>query len=191
MSRKRNGTSRFRYVIIGFIVVIIIFLSFSMVKTSKTEYCMSCHEMKLYKAELQKSPHAFDKDKKPIECKDCHIPRSFGPKYVAIKAVFGIKDLYTHYFGDTEELDRRRMQVFARRFIPDENCRHCHQDLYKDAKGEKPISEIGKLCHEAYLGINGNTKRNCAGCHFNMAHLPEFDKRFLFNAEFAKRLMIK
>ena len=30
--------------------------------------------------------------------------------------------------------------------------------------------------------------RGCAGCHFNMAHLPRFDTRYYFNAEFTKRL---
>jgi hypothetical protein len=57
-------------------------------------------------------------------------------------------------------------------------------------KDEK-ISEIGRLCHEAYQGKNGDTKRGCAGCHFNMAHLPKFDRRYFFNAEFAKRLPLK
>jgi len=158
--------------------------------TSSTEFCMSCHEMKIYKDELGKSSHAVDKDKKPIQCRQCHIPDSLGHKYLTVKALFGIQDVIVHYMGNPDELDRRQMQKIARRFIPDENCLGCHQDLYKDVK-EKKISEIGRLAHDAYLGKNGNTKRNCAGCHFNMAHLPEFDRRFPFNTEFAKRLPLK
>ncbi|MDM8522425.1 NapC/NirT family cytochrome c [Desulfococcaceae bacterium HSG8] len=176
------------FVCIGLLCLILVSKSFQ--STSSTEFCMSCHEMKNYKNELEKSSHALDKDKKPIQCRQCHIPDSLGHKYLTVKAFLGTKDLIVHYMGNPDELDRRDMQKFARRFIPDENCLGCHQDLYKDAK-EKKISEIGRLAHDAYLGKNGNTKRNCAGCHFNMAHLPEFDRRFPFNAEFAKRLPLK
>jgi len=167
-----------------------VFVPISMSRTSTMDYCTSCHEMKGHGNELKKSSHAVDKDKKPIECAQCHIPNSIGPKYLTIKTVLGMKDLLFHYVGDPDRLDRRRMQNVARRFVPDENCRSCHEDLSKTAKGQK-ISDIGKLCHDAYLGINGTTKRNCAGCHFNMAHLPEFDRRFFFNAEFMKKLELE
>ncbi len=69
------------------------------------------------------------------------------------------------------------------------NCLACHADLYKDAKGEKNISEVGRLAHDAYLNKNGNTKSNCAGCHINLAHLPEFDQRLEVNAAFKSRLL--
>jgi nitrate/TMAO reductase-like tetraheme cytochrome c subunit len=176
------------FIVIGVIVVLLIAMSASMAVTSKTAFCISCHEIAKYKDELDKSPHAFDKDKNPIECKQCHIPNSIGPKYLIVKSL-GLKDLFVHNFGDPDNLNRREMQNNARRFMLDENCLVCHRDLMKDAK-DKAISEIGKLSHEAYLDKTG-TRRNCIGCHFNMAHLPEFDRRFPFNAEFAKRLPLQ
>ena len=180
-----------KYLLIPLVIaVIIIFMSISMARTSTTEYCTSCHEMQKYKDELEKSSHAVDKDKNPIQCYQCHIPQGIGPKYLSVKIFLGMKDLFIHNFGDPENLDRRKMQEIGRRFIPDENCLVCHQDLNKDVK-DKKISEVGRLCHEAYEGQNGTTKRGCAGCHFNMAHLPSFDRRFFFNAEFAKRLPLK
>jgi cytochrome c-type protein NapC len=72
----------------------------------------------------------------------------------------------------------------------DDNCLVCHQDLYKNVKSE-PISEIGKLCHDAYLGKNGETGSRCAGCHQNLAHLPEFDRRYLVNAKFATKFSLE
>jgi nitrate/TMAO reductase-like tetraheme cytochrome c subunit len=180
---------KFLFILIG-IAVIFILISISMGRTSKTEFCMSCHEIRAHKDELEKSSHAVDKDKNPIQCHQCHIPKGIGPRYLFIKTYLGVKDALVHNFGDPEKFDRRRLQKVARRFLPDENCRVCHDDLTKDVKGSK-ISEIGRLCHEAYLDQNGNTMRGCAGCHFNMAHLPEFDRRFFFNAEFAKRLPLK
>ncbi len=168
-------------------VAAIVGASVSMGLTSTNEFCMSCHEMKSRQDELAKSSHAMDKDKNPIQCAQCHVPLTIGPKYLVVKVYVGTKDFIVHNFGDPDNLDRRALQKSARRYIQDENCLACHADLYKDAKGEKPISDIGKLCHEAYLGINGNTSRRCAGCHFNLAHLPEFDRRYFFNLEFAKR----
>ncbi len=188
MAEASQNKSPLKVLIIalGIIIVLLIAMSVSMAKTSETDFCISCHEIQKYKDELDKSPHALDKDKKAIECKQCHIPNSIGPQYLIIKSL-GLKDLFVHNFGDPDDLNRRVMQANARRFIPDENCLACHSDLMKDAK-DKKISEIGQLCHEAYLGKNGTTRRKCADCHFNMAHLPEYDRRFPFNAEFAKRL---
>lgn len=42
--------------------------------TSGTEFCLSCHEMRVYQDELKLSPHAKDADGKPISCSQCHIP---------------------------------------------------------------------------------------------------------------------
>jgi cytochrome c-type protein NapC len=165
-------------------------ISLTMAKTSSTEYCISCHEIAPYKAEMEKSSHAVTKDKKPIECRDCHIPNNFGGRYLIVKIVLGMGDVISHHFGDPENLDRREMQKKARKFIPDGNCRKCHEDLTKNVKDEE-LSEIGKLCHEAYLEKNGQTRRGCAGCHFNMAHLPDYDRRYTFNEKFAKNLPLK
>lgn len=171
------------------LIVLGIFLSVSMTKTSTTSYCLSCHEMKTHKEELEKSSHAFDKEKNPIECSQCHLPPGMGPRYVAVKIYAGMKDLWVHHLGDSANLDRRHLQGAARRFLMDDNCRACHQDLEKNVKGE-PLSEIGKLCHEAYLGKNGQTQSSCAGCHQNMAHLPEFDRRYSVNAGFAAKFSL-
>lgn len=180
-------------ILIVILIVALFFLgaiSLTMAKTSSTDYCMSCHEIQPYKAEMEKSSHAVTKDKKPMECRDCHIPNDFGGRYLIVKIVLGLGDVISHHFGDPENLDRREMQKKARRFIPDENCIKCHEDLTKDVNDEE-LSEIGKLCHDAYLGKNGTTRRGCADCHFNMAHLPDYDRRYTFNAEFAKNLPLK
>jgi cytochrome c-type protein NapC len=185
----KRSSSRLKWLFIsaGAVAILVFLISIPiMERTSRTEYCVSCHELKSHKTELEKSSHAVDKDKKPIQCRQCHIPNGFGLKYLIVKTM-GVKDLWVHKFGDPENLNRRELQVAARRYIQDDNCRACHQDLLKTTKDEK-ISEIGRLAHEAYLGKNGNTRNGCAGCHPNMAHLPVFDRRYPFNAEFAKNL---
>ena len=160
-------------------------------KTSSTEFCVSCHEMTTNLEEQKFSSHAKDKDGKEIGCAQCHIPPGMGPRFVAVKVYSGVKDLAMHIWEKPEKINRLAAQSVARRFIDDANCLACHADLYKDAKGEKPISEIGKLVHDAYMGKNGNTKSACAGCHISLAHLPEFDRRLEVNAEFRNRLLQK
>ena len=188
---KRKGfSSRARWVyLLLALVVLVVLLSVTMARTSTTSSCLSCHEMQTYKNELEKSSHALDKDKQPIECAQCHLPAGVGPRYVAVKIYSGLSDLWAHTFGDTSRLDRRHLQVVARRFLMDDNCLACHQDLSQNVKGE-PISEIGKVAHDAYLGKNGATGSGCAGCHQNLAHLPEFDHRYWANAKFAAKFSL-
>lgn len=162
--------------------------AFSLKATSTVEFCTSCHEMKVHAEELKFSAHAKDKDGKPITCSDCHIPAGYGPRYLSVKIYSGMKDVYVHFVEQPENINRAEQQLVARRFVDDNNCLRCHEDLYKDAKGEKAISREGQLAHDAYLGKNGQARSNCAGCHINMAHLPEFDRRLDVNKEFLERI---
>ena len=162
--------------------------AYSLKATSTVEFCTSCHEMKVHAEELKFSTHAKDKDGKPISCSDCHIPAGYGPRYLSVKIYSGLKDVYVHFVEQPENINRGEQQLVARRFVDDNNCLRCHEDLYKDAKGEKKISREGQLAHDAYLGKNGQARSNCAGCHINIAHLPEFDRRLDVNKEFLERI---
>ncbi len=149
------------------------------------EECKRCHDVKQYQLELASSPHAVDKDKKVISCEQCHQFH-----YNPVTSYYARDEYYDKKIFPPGAFDRRKLQNNARKAIPAEKCQACHKDLSKNAKGE-PISEIGQLCHDAYLGKNGETRRSCAGCHINIAHLPEFDRDYPFNAEFAKKLAEK
>jgi nitrate/TMAO reductase-like tetraheme cytochrome c subunit len=187
-----NDTKRSYRLIAGLalaLIVVCVAAAYGFQATASTEFCLSCHEMTPNQKEQKFSSHAKDKDGKIINCAQCHIPQGMGPRFVAVKIYSGVKDLAVHWWQKPEILERLAQQPTARRFIDDANCLACHADLYKDAKGEKTISNIGKLAHDAYLGKNGNTRSNCAGCHINLAHLPEFDQRFEVNAPFKARLL--
>ena len=146
------------------------------------EECKRCHDVAMYQKELKASPHAVDKDKKEITCDKCHHFH-FSP----LTSYYARDEYYDKKIFPPGAFDRRKMQVTARKSMKAEKCQACHKDLYKNVKGE-PISEIGRLCHDAFLGKNGETRRTCAGCHINIAHLPPFDRERPFNAEFAKKL---
>ncbi len=147
------------------------------------EECMRCHEVKQYQHELKNSVHAFDKDKKEISCEQCHIFH-FNP----LTSYYARDEYYDKKIFAEGTFDRRRMQSNARQTDLTAKCQECHKDLTKNAKGDGAVSQIGALAHDAFLGKNGTTRKTCAGCHINIAHLPVFDKDLTINAEFAKKL---
>ncbi|MDR1946047.1 MAG: NapC/NirT family cytochrome c [Desulfovibrio sp.] len=179
----------------GFAVALALFcgISYTLLSaTSTMSFCSAaCHEMGEQATELRFSAHAADKDGKAVSCARCHIPVGFGPKYLTVKTYSGLKDLYAHLFRSGTVLHRAKLQETARRFIDDDNCLDCHADLYKDARGEQAISDLGRISHDAYTGKNGQAVSNCAGCHINIAHLPEFDRRLEVNKLFAERIKNK
>lgn len=146
------------------------------------EECKRCHDVQMYQFELKNSVHAFDKDKKEITCDQCHHFH-----YSPLTSYYARDEYYDKKIFEPGAFDRRKIQANARKSIKAEKCQACHKDLYKNDKGE-PISEIGRLCHDAFLGKNGETRQTCAGCHINIAHLPEFDRNLPINAEFARKL---
>ncbi|MDL2269011.1 NapC/NirT family cytochrome c [Desulfosarcina sp. OttesenSCG-928-A07] len=173
---------------IALVVVLLAVTTYGLKATSTVGFCTSCHEMKAHAEELQYSTHAKDKDGNETRCSDCHIPSGYGPRYLSVKIYSGVKDLYVHFREAPESINRAGEQLVARRFLDDANCLRCHEDLYKDAKGEADVSREGRLAHDAYLGKNGQARSNCAGCHINIAHLPDFDRRLDVNTEFAERI---
>lgn len=152
-------------------------------KRPAEEECKRCHDVATYQRELQSSVHAVDKDKKNITCDQCH-QFHFNP----VTAYYARDEYYDKKIFQPGDFDRRRLQKNARRAIQPEKCQACHKDLSKNVKND-PISEIGHLCHDAYLGKNGSTTKNCAGCHVNIAHLPGFDRDLTINAAFLARLL--
>jgi len=154
-------------------------------KRPPVEECKRCHDVVTYQQELAASPHAKDAEGKPISCEQCHQFH-----YSPLTSYYARDAYYDKKIFPPGAFDRRKLQANARKAIPPEKCQACHKDLSKNAKGE-PISEIGQLCHDAYLGKNGETRRQCAECHVNIAHLPPFDREYPFNAEFAKKLAEK
>lgn len=187
------GEKKFNSRLVGIgAVALVIFCAvtaYGLKATSTVAFCTSCHEMQVHAEELKYSSHVKDKDGKEITCSDCHIPAGYGPRYLSVKIYSGMKDLFVHFVEQPDSIDRAAQQPVARRFMDDANCLRCHEDLYKDAKGEQKISDVGKIAHDAYLGKNGQAKSNCAGCHINLAHLPEFDRRLEVNKEFASRIL--
>ena len=172
----------------GIVIVACVALAAGAAYSSRTDFCLSCHEMRVYQDELQLSAHVKDAQGQPIGCSQCHIPSSGVFRMLGAKAWMGVKDLWAHSVYGSENLDRVAMQPVARRFTDDANCRACHEDLTRNAKNDGPLSKEGKLAHDNYEGKNGQSRSGCVGCHRNLAHLPVFDARIPANMKFAQKI---
>lgn len=170
------------------VVALAVLVSGGVAYTSGTEFCLSCHEMRVYQKELAMSAHAKDVNGQEIACSSCHIPNANVVRMLGAKTWMGLKDVWVHTTAGGETLNRAAMQPIARRFTDDHNCRACHQDLMRNAANTGPNSIEGQLSHANYLGENGKSASGCVGCHINMAHLPVFDARIPANAKFAAKL---
>lgn len=137
--------------------------------TSTTEFCLSCHEMRIMHEEFTKSIHFRNRSGVRLECGDCHVPRDGLRKYIA--KLEALDDVYAHFIGtiDTpEKFEARRedMAYTVRAAMKEDNsqaCRNCHafnaMDLAKQA--DRP-----KRKHTEAM----DTGQTCIDCHKGIAH---------------------
>ncbi|MEQ6341281.1 MAG: NapC/NirT family cytochrome c [Gammaproteobacteria bacterium] len=140
--------------------------------TSKTEFCISCHEMKttVYE-EYKKTIHYNNPDGVRADCSDCHIPRSWGP--TLIRKIMAAKDVYHHLAGtiDTPEKFEARRPEMAQRVWDSmkannsQECRNCHQFGAMELKNQRLRAQKQ---HQNAMK-DGST---CIDCHKGIAHKP-------------------
>ena len=97
--------------------------------TSSDAFCFLCHEMQSYRQELLQSSHAKDSRGQLIGCSRCHIPNGGIFPMLQAKVSLGFRDTWAHYANGGKIGNRQALQVAARDYIADSNCRTCHQDL--------------------------------------------------------------
>ena len=147
--------------LVGFLIA-----STSVVATSQDSFCLSCHEMRSYKEELLRSPHAKDADGRPIGCSQCHISNSGLFSMLGTKVIQGATSTWTHFTSDKLILDRVTMRETARKYVSDTNCRSCHENLLLNAAQNGPVAPKGRTAHEEYLKKNPHPDRGgCSRCH--------------------------
>lgn len=144
------------------IAVLYIFTTWSVGFTSSVDFCtVNCHEMASSFQEWQTSSHYNNDTGVVAECADCHLPTGFVPKIKA-KIYFGIRDTYVHYFGDPENLDRKRLAESAAKSITNGSCMACHKNLFPSG-----LPRGGFLAHSR---IKKTGKGRCVKCHRQMVH---------------------
>jgi len=135
--------------------------------TNTTEFCTSCHSMKINLEEYKKTPHYRNASGVRATCADCHVPKEFGPKIVA--KVLAYKDVLHEILGtiDTKEkFEAHRWdmatRVWAKMKASDSReCRTCHtwdsMDLSEQDKSARRrhsrAPDEGKTCIDCHKGV--------------------------------------
>jgi cytochrome c-type protein NapC len=137
--------------------------------TSTTEFCLSCHEMKVMQEELSGTAHFKNRSGVGVVCGDCHVPREQPERLIA--KFSALDDIYGHLLGviDTpEKFEMRRMDMAERvwaslRATGSRECRACHsfESMEFDKQSDRPRRKHGEAMK------NGET---CIDCHKGVAH---------------------
>jgi cytochrome c-type protein NapC len=129
-------------------------------ESSRTRFCLSCHEMQRYGMSLfadnRTALAAAHYQNRLVErdstCYSCHTDYAmFGDVKAKLN---GLRHVWVHYFKKVPE------KISLYQPYPSSNCLHCHEDArrFVEAASHRPI--LGAL-------YDGST--SCLGCH-NVAH---------------------
>jgi cytochrome c-type protein NapC len=144
--------------------------------TNRSEFCLSCHEMRTPYEELQQTVHYKNRSGTTVTCADCHVASSKTPVDYARKStmkVLAARDVVGHILGtiDTpEKYEAKRLEmaqrVWARMKESDSReCRNCHDFKTMDPAKQKDRSVVK---HEGAIE-DGKT---CIDCHKGIVHKP-------------------
>ena len=137
--------------------------------TSKSSFCLSCHEMKPAGADWRTSAHYANARGVVAECRDCHIKPGLVHEVLA-KMTDGTKDLMFHLVDNPEPTEdvREKWRASVRKSISDESCRHCHRVLIPPG-----ISKGGIIAHMTYQRSKDQLGLKCVKCHYHRFHGPK------------------
>ena len=171
---KENKSSRKKILLtslllIGLGVMLTAGFNASLSYTNTTEFCTSCHTMKVNLAELKETPHWKSSSGVHAGCADCHVPKPFVPKMIA--KVMAAKDVWHEILGtiDTpEKYEARRWQMAnsvwdKMRASDSRECRSCHDFEHMD------LSEQSRMARKKHEKATDRGK-TCIDCHQGIAH---------------------
>jgi cytochrome c-type protein NapC len=138
--------------------------------TNKTEFCISCHEMKVNNyAEYSHTIHARNRTGVKTACADCHVPHEMPD--MLWRKIGAANDVWQHMLGriDTpESFEKHRLELAQRVWLrmkttDSRECRHCHdtQAMHTELQGKTAQKQ------HLRIGVDGKT---CIDCHFGIAH---------------------
>jgi cytochrome c-type protein NapC len=129
-------------------------------ESSRTSFCLSCHEMQPYgmslfadnRAALSAAHYQNRLVERDSTCYSCHADYAmFGDVKAKLN---GLRHVWVHYFRKVPE------KIALYQPYPSANCLHCHEDARRFV--EAPA-------HQAVLVALADGSTSCLGCH-NVAH---------------------
>lgn len=168
---SQRGNSLFGTALVGTVIGAVGWVGFDgfVGYTSRSDFCLSCHEMKVMQEELSATAHFRNRSGVSAGCGDCHVPKEQPERLIAKWRA--LDDVYGHLVGviDTpEKFEARRMrmaeQVWAAlRASGSRECRTCHSFETMDL--EKQSDRPRRKHAEAV-----KTGETCIDCHKGVAH---------------------
>jgi len=129
-------------------------------ESSRTSFCLSCHEMQRYgmslfadnRAALAATHYQNRLVERESTCYSCHTDYAL---FGGVKAKLnGLRHVWVHYFGKVPE------KIALYQPYPSANCLHCHEDARRFVEAAP---------HQPILGALYDGSTSCLGCH-NVAH---------------------
>ena len=154
----------------GFIFGIICFCAVYQISVyfSTDESCMMCHVHPHVEKSWQLSTHVNNRSGVKVHCVDCHLPpKSQTVNHYMAKAKLGITDLWSYLVKDSADFDweTKSSLEYAVKYIPNESCKECHQDLFPLG-----LNDDGIAAHMYYEDKEKELDLQCISCHLAVGH---------------------
>lgn len=153
-------------IIIG--VVIVAALYQTSVYFSTNESCMMCHVHPHAEESWQLSVHVNNGSGVMVNCVDCHLPPTDNTwAHYSAKAVLGARDLWGYLTKDSADFnwDQKSELEHAVKYIPNESCVKCHQNLFPEG-----VTDDGITAHLYYEDNADKLDLQCISCHLDAGH---------------------
>jgi len=101
-------------------------------------------------------------------CVDCHLPPKENTwKHYTAKAALGLRDVWGYLTKDSADFDwdRKSELEYAVKYIPNESCVKCHQNLFPEGVTDDAVT--------AHLYYEENAEKldlQCISCHLDAGH---------------------
>lgn len=135
---------------------------------SSDESCMMCHVHPHVEDSWKQSVHVNNGSGVKTHCVDCHLPPQDQTwKHYSAKARLGLKDVWSYMTKDSAdfEWDTKSELEHAVKYIPNESCKECHQNLFPEG-----ITDDGITAHLYYDENEKKLDLQCISCHLDAGH---------------------
>jgi formylglycine-generating enzyme required for sulfatase activity len=135
---------------------------------SSDNSCMMCHVHPHVEASWKLSKHVNNSSGVKVHCVDCHLPpHTHTWAHYSAKAKLGLKDAWGWMTKDSADFDwdRKSELEHAVKYIPNESCKECHQNLFPQGIASDAVT--------AHLYYEENEKKlnlQCISCHLDAGH---------------------
>lgn len=135
---------------------------------SSDESCMMCHVHPHVEQSWKLSVHVNNGSGVKTHCVDCHLPpQSNTWDHYTAKAKLGLHDTWGYLTKDSADFnwDTKSELENAVKYIPNESCKECHQNLFPEGVTNDAIT--------AHLYYDENEKKldlQCISCHLDAGH---------------------